>query len=326
MCVTSKIILPISRYIYLECEHFIEVKEMDDWTNEKYENELTTAHKIWCPSCPQCDKPIRLCFRYGDKIKAFYVDLISIKWDFVNDGTIRTTQDWRAKINKACDKWMEPEMEENHRMKLTFSQLKNQFSSTFNNDQCWDLLYRIQLTSLMFGLANDAKKTYEMSYNGNTEKFMLAESSREYLSSKITMGFNYIKKHANSGVGYYHDLYKILNRFDLHRQYFVVEALSTRLPPCSVINQTQLDKAAHLFNGKWTDAGERNLVEWLDRVSNLYNVTLAGSAVKKKLIQRLDMSSGEMWFKCAKPTCEAVFSLTRYSQCPECLDACEPDH
>jgi hypothetical protein len=296
------------------------VKEMDKWMNENYESEDTSAHKIWCPSCPQCEKPIRLCFRYGDKIKAFYMDLTSIKWEFINDGTIRTTQEWQAKINKACDKWIETEMLENQLMKFTFFQLKSQFSSTFNNDQCWDLLYRIQLTSLMFCLENDAKRTYETSYNGQTVKFTLAESSREYLMSKVTMGFNYIKKHANSGFGYYLDLHQVINRFDLHRQFFVVEALSTRLPPSSVINQTQLDRAAHLLNGKWTDAEERNLLEWLCRVSNMYNVTLTSSAVKKKLIQRLDMSS-EMWFKCALPTCEAVFSRTRYSQCPECLDA-----
>jgi hypothetical protein len=275
---------------------------MDDWMNENYESKETNVHKIWCPSCPQCEKPIRLCYRYGDKIKAFYVDLISIKWNFVNDGTIRTTQEWQAKINKACDKWIEPESaSENHPLKLTFSHLKAEFNRSFSNDQCWDLLYRIQLTALTYYLANDAKKTYEINYNGKKEKFPLAKSSKEYLLNKVTMGLNYMKKHANTGVGYYVDLYKVLNRFDLHRQYFVVEALSTRLPPSTLINQTQLDKAAHLFNGveKWTDAGERTLVDWFSRISNMYNVTListSGDSVKKKFIQRLDMSN-ETWLK-----------------------------
>ena len=317
----SRIILNwIFRYIYLECEHFVEVEEMDDWVYQYFESENPTC-KIKCPSCPQCKKAIRHSFRYGDKIKAFYVDLISIKWDYFKDDS--TVVYHIEKMRHSLVK-----------LKSTGSELHAQLESillqgvairSLTRDQRWDLLYRMQFTYLMHCLIHDSKKLYAASFDKTKKKemFVLDEPSVEHILEQVKMGFFYMEKYAQSGQGYYLDLLNAWKRFDLHRQYFALKALSTIVPSSVRIDDRQLGKAVYILNKRqqWTETEENNLVWWLERKSDFYNVILASTA-KKKLKQRLDMSN-EMWLKCSLPTCEAVFSLARHSNCPECLDQFE---
>lgn len=293
---------------------------MDDWVNQNFESEKLTS-KIKCPSCPQCKKVIRHSFRYGDKIKAFYVDLISIKWDYVKDdsGVVYHIEKMRQSLVK---------------LKATGSELHAQLDPillqgvsirSLTRDQRWDLLYRMQFTYLMFHLIHDSKKKYVASFDKTKKKetFVLAEPSVEHILEQVKMRFCYMEKYALSGQGYYLDLLNAWKRLDLHRQYFVVKALSNILPPSVRIDERQFDKAICILNKRqqWTETDENDLVGWLNRKSDFYNVNMSSTA-KKKLKQRLDMSNGA-WLKCSLPTCEAVFSLTRHSECPECLDQSE---
>ena len=82
----------------MECKHWIEVEEMDEWIYQSNSEETTAI--IQCPSCPKCHQSIKLCFRYGDRIKAFYADLISVKLDLINDDAIK-----QEKVRRALSKW-----------------------------------------------------------------------------------------------------------------------------------------------------------------------------------------------------------------------------
>ena len=293
---------------------------MDDWIYQDYESENQNC-KIQCPSCPQCKKAIRHCFRYGDKIKAFYVDLISIKWEYAKDDC--KVADHIEKMRKSLAK-----------LKATGSELHAQLETilvqgvsicSLTRDQRWDLLYRMQFSYLMYYLIIDSKKKYSASFDKTKKKemFTLAELSVEHILELVKSGFQYMDKYANSGQGYYLELLNAWKLLDLHRQYFAVKALSIIVPSSVRIDERQLDKAVGILNKRqqWTENEENDLVEWLGRKSNFYNVNLASTA-KMKLKQRLDMSS-ETWFKCALPSCEAIFSLTRHPKCPECLDQSE---
>ena len=310
----------ILRYIYLECEHFVEVEEMDEWINRNCDSENPTC-KIQCPSCPQCKKAIRYCYRYGDQIKAFYVDLISIKWDYVKEdsGVVNHIEKMRRALVK---------------LKETVSELHSQLESillqgvsirSLTRDERWDLLCRMQFTYLMCHLISDSKKKYTTSLDKTKKKemFVLAEPSVEHILKRIKTGFQFMEKNTNSGQGYYLDLLNMWKRLDLHRQYFAVEALSTIVPPSVRIDRRQFDKAVSVLDKRqqWTETEEKELQEWLERKSNFFNVNLTSTA-KKKLVCRLDMSN-ETWFKCSLPSCEAVFSLNRHPKCPECLDQSE---
>lgn len=292
------------------------MEEMDDWV---YRSSLEeTDINIQCPSCPKCKQPIKLCFRYGDLIKDFYVDLISVKLDFFKDDAIQ-----QDKVRRALYKW-KPEFVSNNeqsiRLESIYLRLQTEASRSMNRDQRWDMLCRIQLTYLLSCLANDVKKTYVSHKNGNKEDFTLPETSVEHILSRVTIGSNYMEKHAHSGHGYYQDLFNAIKHFELFRQYFVVEALSARFPEPS--DRKQLDRFNQLLSGKrkWSDEEEAHLVRWLACKSSCYKVSLS-SSVKSNvhLIERLDMN-GENWFKCTQSYCEAIFSRNRHSKCPECLE------
>ncbi len=307
------------RYIYLECDHRIELKKMDEWVNRKDESE-EPIRQIRFPSCPQCGKAIRQCFRYGDQIKAFYLDLIGIKWVYVKDETIRIV----GKVKQALNKWKPQiaETEDDDRIKSTFLRLTSLSNcNNLSSDQRWDLIYRIQLLYLMSCIVNDSKKKYAM----KKEEFTLNESV-EHIVCEISSAFLYMEKNSNSGFGYYFDLFVALKRLDLYRQYYAVNSLSERLPKSNRVNQKQLEKVAHLLNNnqRLTDAEENFLVNWFEEKSAFYEINLTSSfnRANVQLVQRLDMSK-ETWYKCTRSFCEAVFSKTCDKKCPECLDELE---
>lgn len=287
---------------------------------QNYSNENPIC-KIQCPSCPRCKKAIRHCYRYGDQIKAFYIDLPSIKWDYVKDDSIVVNH--IEKIRRTLIKWKGDVSELDAQLESIL--LQGVSIRNLNRDQCWDLLYRMQFTYLMCYLISDSKKKYAASLDKTKKKemFLLAEPSVEHILERIKTGFHFMEKYANSGQGYFQDLLNVWKRLDLHRKYFALETLSAIAPPSVRIDARQLDKAASVLNKRqqWTETEENDLEEWLDRKSIFFNVNLTSTA-KKKLRWRLDMSD-ETWFKCSLPSCEAVFSLTRYPQCPECLDLSE---
>ncbi|XP_045029940.1 NFX1-type zinc finger-containing protein 1 isoform X2 [Daphnia magna] len=308
---------PKARYIYLECAHYVEVEEMDEWINGNGESEDTVCN-IRCPSCPQCRRAIRDCFRYGDKIKEFYVDLISIKWEVAKDD--KEVFSYIEKIRKSLTKLKTTEVE--FEAQLNSVLIQGVCLRSLSRDQRWDLLYRMQITYLLCYLVKDAKKKYSMDsieQNKKKDVFVLSDTAVEYVKTRASIGFKYMEKYANSGQGYYLELLSAWKRFDLHRQFFVVDTLSATVPASVRVDQRQLDKASHLLNGnQWTSIEENYLLEWLDRKSKFFSVNLA-SSVNKTLIQRLNMSS-ELWMKCTIPSCEAVFCRSRHPQCPECLD------
>ena len=293
------------------------MEEMDKWVYNGSNSEETIA-RIQCPSCPKCDQSVKLCFRYGDRIKAFYVDLISVKWDWINDDAIKLEN-----VHRALSEW-KPEIltepEQLTRLESIYLRLQTEANRSLNKDQRWDMLCRIQLTYLLSCLANDAKKKYVSNRNGTRVEFTLPEASAHIILSRVTIGSNFMEKHANSGHAYYADLFNSIKRFDLIRQYLVVETLSTKFPEPS--DRKQLERFGQLLYGKrkWSDDEEKNLLVWLRGKSAFFKVSLS-SSVKSNVnfIQRLDMK-GETWFKCTQSYCEAVFSVNRYSKCPECLD------
>lgn len=296
---------------------------MDEWVKQKDESE-ETIRQIRSPSCPQCGKAIRLCFRYGDQIKAFHLDLISIKWAFVKDDTIRIAE----QIKQALVKW-KPQLEEtedddHHRIKSTFLRLQSVSNcKSLSSDQRWDLLYRIQLTYLLSCIVNDSKKKYVVKKNGKKDEFTLDEPSVEQILSKISDAFLYMEKHANSGYGFYFNLFNSLKRMDFYRQLYAVNSLSERLPKSSRVNQKQLEKIACILNSnqQWSDAEENFVVNWFEEKSSFYGINLTGSVNRAnvQLVHRLGMSN-ETWYKCTRSFCEAVFSNSRDTKCPECLE------
>lgn len=290
---------------------------MDEWINGNGESEDTVCN-IRCPSCPQCRRAIRDCFRYSDKIKEFYVDLISIKWEVAKDD--KEVFSYIEKIRKSLTKLKTTEVE--FEAQLNSVLIQGVCLRSLSRDQRWDLLYRMQITYLLCYLVKDAKKKYSMDsieQNKKKDVFVLSDTAVEYVKTRASIGFKYMEKYANSGQGYYLELLSAWKRFDLHRQFFVVDTLSATVPASVRVDQRQLDKASHLLNGnQWTSIEENYLLEWLDRKSKFFSVNLA-SSVNKTLIQRLNMSS-ELWMKCTIPSCEAVFCRSRHPQCPECLD------
>jgi hypothetical protein len=297
---------------------------MDKWVNQKDKSE-ENLRQIRSPSCPQCLKAIRLCFRYGDQIKAFHLDLISIKWAFVKDETIHAAE----KLKKAMLEWkpqMEDTEDDDHRgIESTYLRLQSVSScKNLSSDQRWDLIYCLQLNYLMSCLVKDTKKKYVVKKNGKKDEFTLDEPSVEHILSKISTALLYIEKKANSVYGLYFNLLSLLKRLDLYRQFYAVNSLSDRLPKSSRVNQKQLEKVACLLNMDqqcWNDAEENFVLNWFEEKSSFYGITLTGlfNRANVQVTQRLCMSN-EMWYKCTRPYCEAVFSNCRDTKCPECLE------
>ena len=292
---------------------------MDEMDKRVYSsNGEETTVRIQCPSCPKCDKAITLCFRYGDRIKSFYVDLTSIKWELFKDDAIK-----QEKVRHALSKWKPkilPETEQIARLESFYLRLQTDANRSLNKDQRWDLICRIQLTYLLSCLANDAKKEYATIRNGTRVEFTLPEASVDLILNRVTVGSNFMEKHAYSGHAYYADLFNNIKRFELIRQYLVVETLCTKFPEPS--DRKQLERFGQLLFGKrkWSDDEEKNLSNWLCGKKGVLKVNLSSSAKSNvNFIQRLDMNDGN-WFKCTQAYCEAVFSLNRYSKCPECLE------
>ena len=284
---------------------------MDKWVYIGSNSEETIA-RIQCPSCPKCDQSVKLCFRYGDRIKAFYVDLISVKWDWINDDAIKLEN-----VHRALSEW-KPEIltepEQLTRLESIYLRLQTEANRSLNKDRRWDMFCRIQLTYLLSCLASDAKKRY-VTRNG---LFTLPEAAVHLILSRVAIGSNFMEKHAYSGRhSYYADLYKNIKHFDLIRQYLVVKTLSTKFPQPDDGNQF-----GQLLFGKreLSDDEEKHLTDWLCGKKEFFKVDLSSSAKSNvNFIQRLDMNGGN-WFKCTRTYCEAVFSLNRYSKCPNCLD------
>lgn len=288
--------------------------------NANYEEPV---RKIECPSCPQCGIPIRQSFRYGDLIKAFYVDLVSIKWDFFNKDSVSG-----GKIRKALNKLLQMKTTHSAAIKSITQQVES--VESLGRNQHWDLLYRIQMAYFLCCLENDTKIKYVvvLDKQRNKKELCLDEGSVKHLLKKVSMGFRFMEKHADTGQAYYIDLFNAVTRFDLHRQYFVIKAISDQIFPSLCIDQRQLDTAAQMLDGSklWTDDDENYMVNWLKRKSEFYNgINLSGSVKKtnEKFIERMNMSSAGTWYKCTKSACETVFSSSRYNKCPECLD--EPE-
>ena len=290
------------------------MEEMDEWVYQSKSEETTT--RIQCPFCPTCAQSIKLCFRYGDRIKSFYVDLISAKWELINGDVIEQEQ-----VLLALSKWRPEilsETEQIARLKAIYLRLQREANRRLNKDQRWGMYCHIQLTYLLSCLANDAKKKYVTS---NGRVFMLPEDSVDRILSRVAIGSNCMEKHAYSGRhSYYADLHKKIKHFDLIRQYLVVETLSAKFPQPDY--GKQLERFGQLLFGEreWNDEDERNLSDWLCGKKEFLKIDLSSSANSDvDFIQRLGMKGGN-WFKCTRTYCETVFSLNRYSKCPNCLE------
>ena len=286
---------------------------MDEWVYQSKSEETTT--RIQCPFCPTCAQSIKLCFRYGDRIKSFYVDLISAKWELINGDVIEQEQ-----VLLALSKWRPEilsETEQIARLKAIYLRLQREANRRLNKDQRWDMLCRMQLTYLLSCLANDSKKKYVTS---NGRVFTLPEASVVRILSRVAIGSNFMEKHTYSGRhSYYADLYKKIKHFDLIRQFLVVETLSAKFPQPD--DGKQLERFGQLLFGEreWTDDEEQNLSDWLCGKKEFLKIYLSSSARQFDFIQRLGMKGGN-WFKCTRTYCETVFSLNRYSKCPNCLE------
>ena len=293
---------------------------MDEWVYQS--NSEETIARIQCPSCPKCDQAIKLCFRYGDRIKSFYVDLISVKFEVINGELIQHEQ-----FRHALSKW-KPEIlsetEQIARLKSIYFRLQRESKRRLNKDQRWDNYCRIQLTYLLSCLANDAKKKYVTS-NGTV--FTLPEASVNRILSRVTIYSNCMEKHAYSGRNsYYADLFTNIKHFDLIRQYLVVDALSSKFPEPD--DGKQLERFGQLLDGKskWSSVEEKNLLDCLSRKAGMFKLDISSSAkIDTDFLERLNVKAGN-WFRCTETYCESVFSPNSCenitAKCPNCLDEC----
>ena len=148
----------------------------------------------------------------------------------------------------------------------------------------------------------------------------MPETSVDIILSRVIVGSNLMEKHAHSGYAYYANLFNNIKRFEFIRRYLVVETLSKNFPEPS--DRKQLERFSKLLYGqrRWSDNEEKNLSFWLRGKSSFFKVSMSSSANSNvNFIRRLDMKDGN-WFKCTQTYCEAVFSVHRYSKCPECWD------
>lgn len=291
---------------------------MDNWMKMDQEEYQEPIRQIQCPSCPICQQPIRQNYRYGDQIKGFYLDLTAVKFNF-SDDRFASSEIIRPIINKlrtnipAVDYGVSVE---------TIKRQGNSISS-LNRDLRWDLLYRAQLTFLLSCIVDDSKKGYPVAigkHKGKTEVF-LDGKSLDLLMNKVSLTLQFMNNNPNCGQGLYVELFNIVKRYDLYRQYLAIIAISNVFPDSIRIDQRQLDKADSILTGiRWNEEDEKYLVDWLGRKCSFYKVNLLGSVAKKlKLYRRLTMN-GDHWFKCTRASCEFIFSVWRFEQCPECLE------
>ena len=296
---------------------------MSNLTELTVEADVVKVHR---PSCPRCGEPIRLSFRYGDQIKAFHEDLISIKFEIGKDD-ISLYEKMQEKTRQELVK-MKPIMKDCG-MDVTLDKILAlvEASSVLNRDQRWDLVYRIHLAYRLCCLVSDTKKSYVYGVDKkNKNTCTIREYDQAAILSGVLIALNATAKNPYSGSRYGLDLLNYCKLLDFQRQSSVIEAIAENTSSTVRVDERKLSKAQQLLQDltdkailtKLHEDDERYLVSWLDSKSVFFKVNLASSAKREiQLIQRLDMSS-ESCIKCAQPNCDAIFSQLRSSSCPEC--------
>ena len=310
------------RYIYLECSCFVEVEEMDQWMSPL--SDLTVEAdvvKVQCPSCPQCGQPIRLSFRYGDQIKTFHEDLISIKFDIGTDDA-SLYEKKQDKIRRELVKMMP--MMKDCGLDASMDQILSQAESSRlpKRDQRWNIMYRTYLAYRLCCLVFDTKKNYVYGIERRDKSNCnIKESDQASILAGVFVALNASIK--NPGARYCLDLLDYCRLLDLQRQAFVIEAITERIPSTVRVDQRMLSKVEDILTGltvqsKLTEDEERYLISWFDNKSIFFHVNMSSSAKKEiQLMQRLDMTAGS-WLKCPQPSCETIFPKQRSIRCPEC--------
>ena len=311
------------RYIYLpECEHWVEVGKMDEWMGFTSSEEGEMMRPVKRPCCPQCGHDVNLCYRYGDIIKSFYEDLISIKLDYGKD-KIRVKDKAYQELTKmlVMPMWKECGLEGVLEAIVAEAARHNEMK----RDERWDVSSRINLAYRFACLISDAKKCYlyyEKKNKKDAKTLSLDAPSVDLLVRKAVAALINLSKRTNAGQNFYLGLLREWERLDLQRQLFVAQHIVQVFPTTASckIGGKPLADGTELFFGdrKLTEDDEDNLAELLGSYAVSFQTNLSSSVKKDtEFVQQLDFSS-ETWWKCLNPTCLTVFPRTRYAQCPEC--------
>ena len=277
------------RYIYLrECKHWIPVQQMDEWMIA----EDKISKDVECPSCPQCGTPVRLCFRYGDVIKSFYEDLISIKLEcakdepklLASDSDLGLMKNVILSTNWDCGEQL---------MKALLDKAIDH-SSQLKRDERWELASRLHLAYRYGCLVNDLNRS-----SSSTELLVRAKAVLAIL-----------KKKTNMGQKFYATLLKEWNRLEFLRKLQIAQQFE--------IKPKSLVKVSELLERRLTEDEEDFVASILSQCEAQTDGMMSSSA-KKEIRFVHQLSFGETnWTKCLRPNCEAVFPLTRFKLCPEC--------
>lgn len=293
---------------------------MDKLMGLKVEPEVTSRF-VDRPSCPQCGQAVHVCFRYGDSIKAFYEDLVSIKMEYSKDDTRRLPLDKpRNELAKTKIIVMNYGLEE--ATKSILDETTNANFSRLSRDDRWHLLRRIHLFYRFICLLNDVKRIYTYNETKNDKNKKSSPSNMTIDSDKAdrliqegVVALRVVTKCRDAGPDLSLELLKKYHRLDLQRQLFVVDAIVKKRP-----DRKLLAEAADLFNNKQdlSEQEEDYLTQMLSAYASEFRINVA-SSVRNDMdfIQRLSMAS-QTWVKCLTPHCETIFSLIRSPECPEC--------
>lgn len=277
------------------------------------------SRPIKCPSCPDCGQFVRLSFRYGDLIKSFYEDLISIKLEYGKDKARVKDKAYKELVKLLTKPIMKDcGLVDSLKTIMAGAELHHQL----NREKRWDVASQLLVAYHYACLVCDVKKSYvyyEKKNKKNSKNLILDASFTDLLLRKATAVLAVLVKRPNAGQNFYLRLLEDWDRLDLQRQLFVAEKIaqtfqSGRIDPTPLAAASQLLAAGRGL----TEEEKTNLCNMLDLYSATFQVSLSSSAKNEiQFVPQLDFDS-ETWWKCLRPNCETIFPQTRSAYCPEC--------